>query len=106
MLRPLSNGPVRWHSLNNTRAKQMKPLLECRNITVAYPIADGILRLYGQGISFTLEDGGLLPRLAECRTEEEDRPRASTCSQTSLPRVGRADGRSRLLSNESSNALA
>src|SRR5256885_3997822 len=38
----------------------MKPLLECRNITVAYPIADGILRLYGEGISFTLEEGGFL----------------------------------------------
>src|SRR5437879_12729614 len=38
----------------------MKPLLECRNITVAYPIADGILRLYGDGVSFTLEEGGLL----------------------------------------------
>src|SRR5437016_7145752 len=38
----------------------MKPLLECRNITVAYPIADGILRLYGEGVSFTLEEGGFL----------------------------------------------
>src|SRR2546422_11578698 len=38
----------------------MKPLLECRNITIAYPIADGILRLYGEGVSFTLEEGGFL----------------------------------------------
>ena len=38
----------------------MKPLLECRNITVAYPITDGILRLYGEGVSFTLEEGGFL----------------------------------------------
>src|SRR5260370_38574955 len=36
----------------------MKPLLECRSITVAYPIADGVLRLYGEGVSFTLEEGG------------------------------------------------
>ena len=38
----------------------MKPLLECRSITVAYPIADGVLRLYGEGVSFTLEEGGFL----------------------------------------------
>src|SRR6266480_2115728 len=38
----------------------MKPLLECRSITVAYPIADGVLRLYGEGVSFNLEEGGFL----------------------------------------------
>jgi len=38
----------------------MKPLLECRNIAVAYPIADGVLRLYGEGVSFALEEGGFL----------------------------------------------
>lgn len=39
---------------------RMKPLLECRNITVAYPIADGVLRLYGEGVSFALDEGGFL----------------------------------------------
>jgi ABC-type multidrug transport system ATPase subunit len=38
----------------------MKTLLECRSITVAYPIVDGVLRLYGEGVSFTLEEGGFL----------------------------------------------
>src|SRR5437879_9217332 len=38
----------------------MKPLLECRNITVSYSIVDEILRLYGEGASFTLEEGGFL----------------------------------------------
>jgi ABC-type multidrug transport system ATPase subunit len=38
----------------------MKPLLECRSITVAYPTTEGILRLYGEGVSFTLEEGGFL----------------------------------------------
>ncbi len=38
----------------------MKPLIECRSVALEYPTADGVLKLYGDGISLIIEQGAFV----------------------------------------------
>ncbi|HEX4919476.1 MAG TPA: ATP-binding cassette domain-containing protein, partial [Candidatus Bathyarchaeia archaeon] len=38
----------------------MNHLLECKALGLDYPVNDGVLRLYGEGISFALEEGSFV----------------------------------------------
>ena len=38
----------------------MNHLLECKSLGLEYPTNDGILRLYGEGVSFTIGEGGFV----------------------------------------------
>src|SRR5436189_6391632 len=38
----------------------MNPLIECRSVAVEYPTADGVLKLYGDGLSLIIEEGAFV----------------------------------------------
>ena len=52
--------PTHRNSWGNTRDSQMTHLLECRSVGLDYPTDEGILRLYGEGISFSVQEGSFV----------------------------------------------
>src|ERR1700745_2879287 len=55
-----SSGPVQPTLWSITRGNSMNNLLEFRSVGLEYPASEGFLKLYGDGISFAVEEGAFV----------------------------------------------
>ena len=54
------DGPVLWISWNTSRVDHMSCLIETKSVSVEYPAIEGILKLYGEGVSLKMGEGDFL----------------------------------------------
>jgi putative ABC transport system ATP-binding protein len=47
-------------SWSNTRGESMSHLLECKSVVLEYPTPAGVLKLYGDGVSLSIEEGAFV----------------------------------------------